>query len=267
MLDYYKFNQIIDHISLLMRKVMNERENRFDIDSEYYRRHLFTDFCTFMRYLPNKESRILDLGCGKGHHTAALSGLGYHNIRGLDLHLTTGEGGIYNTESLGAQWQKNLWKVFESSFSIKYNFYEGNKIPFEDDSFDAILLYAVIEHVDYPNQFLRECKRVIKKGGKLFIYRCPNRFSYTENLAKLLKLPSHEKMYKKNELTLLFKQVGFKQILLERYDHFPSFCPIEKLQSLFDVTLSILSKLDFLFSFSLLNHFSHHYRGIYFKMY
>jgi 2-polyprenyl-3-methyl-5-hydroxy-6-metoxy-1,4-benzoquinol methylase len=44
-------------------------------------------------------------------------------------------------------------------------------LPFESDKFDVILLNDVVEHIKRPIliDVLKECKRVLKKGGRIFI--------------------------------------------------------------------------------------------------
>ena len=44
----------------------------------------------------------------------------------------------------------------------------GEALPFKDDSFDAVLSIAVLEHVRDPFQCAREIARVLKPGGRLF---------------------------------------------------------------------------------------------------
>lgn len=44
----------------------------------------------------------------------------------------------------------------------------GEKLPFKDESFDAVISVAVLEHVKDPFLCAREISRVLKKGGKLF---------------------------------------------------------------------------------------------------
>ena len=64
--------------------------------------------------------------------------------------------------------------------SADYRVAEGEELPFEDNSLDAILSYDVFEHVQNVQFTLRECHRVLKKGGKLFVV-FPSYFQPTEH--------------------------------------------------------------------------------------
>jgi SAM-dependent methyltransferase len=44
----------------------------------------------------------------------------------------------------------------------------GEELPFADDSFDAVISHAVLEHVKDPFRCAREIARVLKPGGELF---------------------------------------------------------------------------------------------------
>ena len=54
-------------------------------------------------------------------------------------------------------------------------------LPFDDESFDCVVSFQVIEHIKRDKEFVREVHRVLKKGGK-FIVSTPNRsMSLTRN--------------------------------------------------------------------------------------
>ena len=53
---------------------------------------------------------------------------------------------------------------------------EPEKLPFEDQKFDVILIVDVIHHLDDIKKNINEIKRVLKKGGKLLIYE-PNKLN------------------------------------------------------------------------------------------
>jgi 2-polyprenyl-3-methyl-5-hydroxy-6-metoxy-1,4-benzoquinol methylase len=58
---------------------------------------------------------------------------------------------------------------FAESKHVNADFYVafGEKLPFESESFDAILTFDVLEHVQSPRSTLAECHRVLKPGGHL----------------------------------------------------------------------------------------------------
>ena len=51
------------------------------------------------------------------------------------------------------------------------------KLPFPDNTFDIITSNMVFEHLDNPDEQLKEICRVLSKGGKL-IFHTPNKLSY-----------------------------------------------------------------------------------------
>ena len=46
-------------------------------------------------------------------------------------------------------------------------FYNGDYFPFDDNSFDCLVCFQVMEHVDNVDLFLAEIKRVLKPDGLL----------------------------------------------------------------------------------------------------
>jgi len=53
----------------------------------------------------------------------------------------------------------------------------GEKIPYDDDSFDVIVSDNVLEHLDNPVEVFREVRRVLRPGG-IFLGKTPNRWHY-----------------------------------------------------------------------------------------
>jgi SAM-dependent methyltransferase len=48
-------------------------------------------------------------------------------------------------------------------------FYDGNRLPLEDGSFDTVISIQVLEHTPQPRQLVAEMARVLKKGGTLIL--------------------------------------------------------------------------------------------------
>ena len=45
----------------------------------------------------------------------------------------------------------------------------SEKLPCKENTFDTVIAADVIEHLENPSNFLRECNKVLKKGGKFII--------------------------------------------------------------------------------------------------
>jgi len=66
---------------------------------------------------------------------------------------------------------------------------QGAELPFDDDTFDTIVVIDYLEHIREDASFLKECHRCLKKGGELLV-NVPRvkSFSVIRGLRKLLKL-------------------------------------------------------------------------------
>jgi SAM-dependent methyltransferase len=73
-------------------------------------------------------------------------------------------------------------------FQDEFRLLTGPRWPVEDDSIDLCLCDSVLEHIEQPEIFFDNCRRVLKNGGYLCI-RTPNAWSYVAWLSKLV--PEH----------------------------------------------------------------------------
>lgn len=104
-----------------------------------------------------KDKICLDAGCGGGRYTVALSRLGAKKVIGIDIN------------------EKPLSDAREKirEFKIKNTYFKkGNvlKIPFPQDSFDFVLSNGVLHHTVNTEKGISEISRVLKRGGRLFLY-------------------------------------------------------------------------------------------------
>lgn len=100
--------------------------------------------------LLEKGDRLLDVGCGDGT-------LGYHAKN------------MYN-EIYGVDISEKALKIARKrgviTFKVDLN---KDKLPFQDNFFDAVTCLDVIEHVIDPRFLIKEIYRVLKTGGILII--------------------------------------------------------------------------------------------------
>jgi 2-polyprenyl-3-methyl-5-hydroxy-6-metoxy-1,4-benzoquinol methylase len=89
---------------------------------------------------------------------------------------------------------------------------------FKNDSFDAIVLSHVIEHVPDPLSLLKECERVLKAGGHLVLIT-PNNRSFCHQLFKSdwrsLEPPRHLYVFNLETLKQISRKAGFQNVKLE----------------------------------------------------
>ncbi|MEO0058477.1 MAG: hypothetical protein RLZZ312_124 [Bacteroidota bacterium] len=83
-------------------------------------------------------------------------------------------------------------------------FYDGKKIPFDDNYFDSILCTEVLEHVFNIEELLSEFNRVLKPKGKVLI---TTPFMWEEH-----EMPYDFARYTTPALEYLYKKNGFKII-------------------------------------------------------
>jgi len=101
--------------------------------------------------------KVLDLGCGSGRHLVYLAGQGFE-VFGIDIAEKANE--------LAASWLKE--KELRAEVSIGSIF---ERLPYEDDFFDAIVTTKVINHgrIEDIRKAIKEIERVLKPKGLIFI--------------------------------------------------------------------------------------------------
>lgn len=194
---------------------------RLDFDSRVYANSMQADLRAVFELLPS-GTRVLDIGCGKGHISVLLAEAGY-NVIGLDVSKSLGE----QLEILSARWQSPIWQTFQTRWNVRYGYYNGAAIPLADGSLDAVLSYAVLEHVDPEarQSFLRDIVRVLRPGGYLLIFKCPRRWALAERVAAAAGLSHHNLLVAERQLRDWLKSAGLTVSKLERTDMLPAFPP------------------------------------------
>jgi SAM-dependent methyltransferase len=69
----------------------------------------------------------------------------------------------------------------------------GERLPFEDASFDIIVADWAFEHIANPREVANEFYRILKPGGWI-CGRTPNKYSYISVITRLVKNSHHKKV-------------------------------------------------------------------------
>jgi SAM-dependent methyltransferase len=112
---------------------------------------------------------VLDWGCGRGQMTDLL------RRRGLQVDSMDYDPAADGVETRALERYPGLEALFTN---------DPVKLPYADDTFDAVLSMGVLEHVGDPDASLDEIARVLKPFGLLYVYKLPNRASYLEAIAR-----------------------------------------------------------------------------------
>jgi SAM-dependent methyltransferase len=140
----------------------------------------------------DSRGRLLDVGCGNGENVAYLKDLGWR-VTGIE------------TDPIAAD-------LARTKFGLEV--YEGNleDAKFPDESFDAITLAHVIEHLPDPIKTLKECFRILKPGGKIVLIT-PNNRSLGQNIFRddwlYLDPPRHLFIFSPLAIKVCLEEAGF----------------------------------------------------------
>ncbi len=118
------------------------------------------------------NKRILDIGAGEIPFDEYYKGL---NVETVDI-------------------QQN------SQNTIDYIMEVDGALPFEDNSYDVIFIFDVLEHIEDDRFFILECNRILKKGG-LIVSNTPFMYRFHEE-------PYDYRRYTPSGLKYIFETVG-----------------------------------------------------------
>jgi len=98
----------------------------------------------------DSECRVLDLGCGPGQLTEALSSVA-GAIEGVDF-------------------ADNMIDVAQRTFpDLTFQVANGEELPFEDSAFDVVVVNYTAHHFARPESVFREVLRTLKPQGRVVI--------------------------------------------------------------------------------------------------
>lgn len=136
--------------------------------------------------------RLLDVGCGDGIYLRFMATQGWR-VEGLDSDV-------------------NAVKRAREVYGLRVQQCSLEEAKYPEDSFDAVTLRHVIEHLPNPIETLKECLRILRPGGRLVIVT-PNSESLGHGLAhecwRGLEVPRHLNIFSLTALKRCASLLGY----------------------------------------------------------
>lgn len=147
-----------------------------------------------------RGKRVLDAGCGSGYGSAELA-LAAQSVVGMDVADEAVEFARENYRLANLRFERGSCAA----------------LPHPDASFDLVVAFEVIEHIENWRDFLREARRVLAPNGQ-FIVSTPNKLYYTESRGAQGENPFHVHEFEFEEFRSELKEV-FPHVSLYLENH------------------------------------------------
>ena len=144
---------------------MRIQSDKFDNDSVVSRSKEWGNIPASIEFVNSQElpkhSVLLDIGCHTGSLIHNLKQQGYCHVQGIDIDRRSVRRG------------QSLYPELENRIKT----YEGVTLPYQDESFDVVTMFDVIEHIPELERFISlQVKRILKQDG-ILILQTPNKFT------------------------------------------------------------------------------------------
>ncbi len=161
-----------------------------------------------LRFVQGENLRVLNAGCGPGFDSEEFRKAG-HYVVGIDFDSKVVDFAVEN----GLQQEGKVADL-------------NKRLPFRDSSFDVVFCSEVVEHLPVISVFLRECGRVLKKGGMLLLTTdnpayIKHRIRLLFGKADFLAYESHVHLYTPARMRQLLEEHGFAVLRMKNLGNIP----------------------------------------------
>ena len=153
----------------------------------------FADCCTPEAMF--KDKNVLDMGCGAGGKSMYFVSVGAKHVTGVDIVESYAEESRVFAEEL----------VYEDRFTFVCA--SAFELPFEDNSFDTIIMNDFFEHVSDPAGALREALRVLTSGGRIYMNFPPYYHPQGAHMTDVISIPWVQLFFTEKQLIAAYKHL------------------------------------------------------------
>ncbi len=144
---------------------------------------MYTRYRFAAQFCDDKD--VLEVACGTGQ------GLGYLARKAKTV--------------VGGDCDENMVKCAEDYYKDRVDIHQidAHGLPYEDNSYDVVILFEAIYYLGQPEKFIQEARRVLKENGVLLVCTA------NKDLADFNPSPYSKKYFSANELYGLLKKFKF----------------------------------------------------------
>jgi ubiquinone/menaquinone biosynthesis C-methylase UbiE len=161
---------------------------------------------------------VLDVGCGAGIDTIALAG--HVGPAGLVVGIDSDDRMITQADLRAQEAAVSAWVMHKQA--------EATALSFQDNEFHSSRSERLFQHLQHPEQVLKEMIRVTKPNGRIVVMDTDwaglsidsNEIEIERKIVRTVTERLHNNGYAGRQLYRLFKQNGFENIGIEILPHF-----------------------------------------------
>ena len=159
----------------------------------------FKESLNCIDYKVSMKKDILDLGCGYGGLVSVLSEENSGMSVGIDLdYIALNSARIFINKKKSDK--KKIYLILGDAESL----------PFTSRKFDLIYMVATMEHLSNPSKVLKECYRVLRKNGAIYIRFAPYYAFNGAHLFDFIHIPWCHLFFSEKTLLKAWKKLSFK---------------------------------------------------------
>lgn len=142
-----------------------------------------------------RDKTVLDVGCGAGGKTMYYASLGVKRVVGMDILEK------YRAESEALARELGFENVFEFVCG------DAAHTDFPDNTFDTVIMNDAMEHVERPELVLSEVRRILRRGGRLYVNFPPINHPFGAHLSDLIGIPWVHLLFSEDTLIDAYREL------------------------------------------------------------